>query len=136
MAEGWLRRHAAEAGLDAEVWSAGTEETRVKRGAIEAMAEVGIDLAEHRSKTLWELPDPWNFALVLTVCDDANERCPHYPVGTLRLHLSVPDPSGEDPERWREVRDLLGRVSDRLIAALAAGREPSERELQRAAAGA
>lgn len=59
MAEGWLRHHAREAGLDAEVHSAGTEATRVKPEAIEAMRELGIDISSHASKTLYDVPDPW-----------------------------------------------------------------------------
>lgn len=130
MAEGWLRRHAAEAGLDVEVHSAGTEATAVKRDAVAVMAEVGVDLSGHTSKPLWELPDPWRFDLVLTVCDHAREACPAYPAATTRLHVSFPDPSGRDPQRWREVRDALGAMSRRLIGALAQGRIPGEEELR------
>ncbi len=101
MAEGWLRHHAREAGLEADIHSAGTEATRVKPEAVEAMREVGVDISGHASKTLHDLPDPWGFDLVLTVCDAANEACPAYPARTTRLHVSFPDPSGQDPERWR-----------------------------------
>lgn len=129
MAEGWLRRHAADARIDAEVWSAGTEKTLVKQNAITVMGEVGIDLGSHSSKTLWELPDPWGFDLVLTVCDSANETCPSYPVDTVRVHVGVPDPSGGSLERWREVRDLLGEISRRLIAVVGGGGVPDESAL-------
>ncbi len=129
MAEGWLRHHAAEAGLTAEVHSAGTEATRVKPEAIQVMHEVGVDISGHASKTLHDLPDPWEFDLVLTVCDAANEACPAYPARTTRLHVSFPDPSGQDLERWREVRDAIGATSRKLIEALAQGRTPSESEL-------
>lgn len=94
MAEGWVRHHADEAGLKIEVWSAGTEKTKVKAEATLVMLEVGIDLGGHRSKTLFELPDPWNFDIVLTVCDSANEACSAYPAQSTRLHVSFPDPSG------------------------------------------
>ncbi len=133
MAEGWLRRHLAEAGVAAEVWSAGTEKTRVKPEAVRVMAEAGVDLAGHASKTLFELPDPWNFDLVLTVCDAAAEACPAYPARTRRLHVSFPDPSGRPLAEWRRVRDALGRMSRALAAALAAGRWPDEAELKAAA---
>jgi len=129
MAEGWLRHHAREAGLDAEVHSAGTEATRVKPEAIQVMREVGIDISAHASKTLYDVPDPWGFDLVLTVCDAANEACPAYPAKTTRLHVSFPDPSGQDLERWREVRDAIGATSRQLVRALAEGRTPSESEL-------
>ncbi len=124
MMEGWLRRHLAEAGLAAEVFSAGTEKTRLKPEAVAVMAEVGVDLSGQFSKTLLEVPDPWNFDLVLTVCDAAFEACPAYPARTHRLHVGFPDPTGRSLEEWRRVRDALGRASRALVAALAEGRWP------------
>ncbi|UCH26635.1 MAG: arsenate reductase ArsC [Trueperaceae bacterium] len=126
MAEGFLRHFAKRAELEAEVVSAGTEKTLVKADAIKVMREAGIDLGRHRSKTLTELPDPWNFDLVLTVCDSANEACPVYPARTTRLHLSIPDPSGESLERWRSVRDMLAELSWSLVQSLVAGESPTE----------
>lgn len=126
MGEGWLRHHANAVGLDAEVWSAGTEATRVKPDAITVMDEVGIDLRDHTSKTLWDVPDPWTFDLALTVCDDANERCPSYPAETTRLHVSFPDPSGKGLDAWREVREALRVTMLRLAEALARGDTPTE----------
>lgn len=132
MAEGWLRHYASQAGLNAEVHSAGTEATSVKPDAIAVMGEVGIDLSAHTSKTLHDLPDKWNFDLVLTVCDSANEACPVYPAQTTRLHVSFPDPSGESLERWREVRDAIGSATHKLVASLVAGSIPAEEELRTA----
>jgi arsenate reductase len=130
MAEGWLRYYAALAGLEAEVHSAGTEKTAVKPEAVTVMREVGIDLTDHTSKRLDELPDPWNFDLVLTVCDSAAEACPAYPATTTRLHVSFPDPSGQPLARWREVRDALGEMSRRLVAHLARGETLREEALR------
>ena len=134
MGEGWLRHWAKEASLEAEVFSAGTEATRVKMEAIEVMAEVGIDLSAHTSKTLYDLPDPWNFDLVITVCDSAAENCPVYPAKTRCLHVSFPDPSGKGLEAWREVRDSLGRMTHHLAQELAHGVIPEEEALMKAAA--
>jgi arsenate reductase (thioredoxin) len=133
MAEGWVRHHAGEQGVDLEVWSAGTEKTRVKPEALEVMREVGIDLSGHSSKMLDDLPDPWAFDVVVTVCDSANEACPAYPAQTTRLHVSFPDPSGHDLGRWRVVRNALGAMSKTLVEALAEGRVPTESSLRRAA---
>lgn len=124
MAEGWIRRHALEAGLDLDVHSAGTERTAVKPDAITVMDEVGIDLGDHRSKRLDEVPDPWSFDLVITVCDAAAETCPAYPASTTRLHVAFPDPSGGSLERWREVRDRIGRMSRALVRTLGADGVP------------
>ncbi len=133
MAEGWLRHWASRLGFPCEVWSAGTEQTFVKPDAIAVMQEVGIDLGGHTSKTLFDLPDPWNFDLVLTVCDAAAENCPAYPAKTHRLHVSLPDPSGKGLEEWRRVRDALGRMSERLIRGLQQGQIPTEADLLEAA---
>jgi len=110
MAEGLLR---AAAGAHIEVESAGTEATRVHPLAIRTMDEIGIDLRGHTSKTLDRFLDQsWDY--VITVCDNANERCPVFPGRTTRLHWSFDDPSaarGTDEERlatFRRVRDEIG----------------------------
>jgi arsenate reductase len=113
MAEGFLR---AWAGDRFEAASAGTEATRVHPLALRAMAERGIDLGAHASKTFGGLlAEPWDY--VITVCDSANEGCPVVPARTTRLHWSFDDPSraeGTDEERlqtFRRVRDqLLERI--------------------------
>ena len=109
MAEGWLR-HLGGAGVTAQ--SAGTEETQVRPLAIEAMAEVGVDLSSHTSKTLDRfLEEP--FDAVVTVCDDANEACPVFPDARRRLHWPFPDPSRATGTReeqlavFRRVRDAI-----------------------------
>lgn len=121
MAEGWLRHWAQHCGLEAHILSAGTQATLVKPQALQVMAEVGLDLSSHSSKTLYDLPDPWNFDLVLTVCDSANEACPVYPAHTTRLHHNFPDPSGQSLDTWRTVRDQIGDYSKTLIMALLLG---------------
>ena len=133
MAEGWIRFWADRLGFPCEVWSAGTEKTFVKPDAVAVMREVGIDLSGHTSKTLYDLPDPWNFDLVLTVCDAAAENCPAYPAKTHRLHISFPDPSGKGMQEWRSVRDAIGKMSAYLIAKLRQGDLPSEASLSEAA---
>jgi len=118
MAEGWLKHWARALGLAAEIHSAGTEKTRLKPEAVQVMAEVGIHLKGQFSKTLLEVPDPWNFNLVWTVCDAANEACPRYPAKTRRRHTSFPDPSGKPLEEWRRVRDAIGEAARALIGEL------------------
>lgn len=109
MAEGWLRHLAGER---YEVASAGTQATQVRPLAIRAMAEVGIDISRHESKTLARyLHQPWDY--VITVCDDANAACPTFPGGRHRLHWSFPDPAcatGSEAEQlvvYRQVRDAI-----------------------------
>jgi arsenate reductase (thioredoxin) len=109
MAEGFLR---AMAGDRFEAGSAGTEKTSVNPLAIRAMAELGIDLGGHTSKLYADVASgPWDY--LITVCDDANERCPWVPGSVKRLHWSFPDPSratGSEEERLA----VLGRVRDQI----------------------
>lgn len=120
MAEGLLR---AMAGDRFEVASAGTEQTHVRPQAIKVMAEKGIDLGAHTSKTLDRfLHEPWGF--VITVCDSANEACPVFPAAATRLHWSFPDPSratGTETEKlavFRQVRDMIAaRLTEWLQSA-------------------
>ena len=113
MAEGFLR---ALAGERFDVASAGTEATHVHPLAIMAMAEVGIDLDGHTSKTIDVFfNQPWDY--VITVCDSANERCPMFPGGTTRIHWSFDDPSqatGTDEDKLKKFR----RVRDEILARL------------------
>ncbi len=119
MAEGLLR-HLAGDRFDA--YSAGTEATAVRPLAIQAMAELGIDIAHQESKTLDRyLGEP--FDAVITVCDQANEACPVFVGARERLHWSFPDPSratGTEEEQWatyRTVRDALrARIERELLA--------------------
>ena len=120
MAEGYLR---SLGGGRFDVESAGTEATAVNPFAIQAMAEEGIDIATHESKTLDRFVEQ-PFDLVITVCDDAAEACPVFPNARERRHWSFPDPSkarGTDEERFAvfaRVRDeIRTRIERELIPA-------------------
>ncbi len=110
MAEGLLRHIG---GARFEVHSAGTRASFVRPEAIQAMAELGIDLSGHRSKCVDEFSGQ-AFDYVITVCDHANEVCPVFAGHTQRIHQSFEDPPapgvGTDEERlvvFRRVRDAL-----------------------------
>ncbi|MGM9319419.1 arsenate reductase ArsC [Deinococcus aquaticus] len=123
MAEALTRGAARRLGVDLEVHSAGTEATRVKDDAKTVMAELGLDLSTHTSKTLWDVPDAQNFDYVVTVCDSAAEACPVYPGQTTRRHYPFTDPSGGSLDRWRAVRDQLSTQFDAFVQALKDGRD-------------
>ncbi|GHO48759.1 arsenate reductase ArsC [Ktedonospora formicarum] len=122
MAEGLLR---ALGGERFEAQSAGTEATYVRPLAIEAMAELGIDISAQQSKTLERyLTEP--FDEVITVCDSAAETCPVFPGAKHRRHWSLPDPAqaqGKHDEQlavYRQVRDALQmRIKQELLQASA-----------------
>jgi len=111
MAEGFLRAMADDR---FEAGSAGTEKTSVNPLAIRAMAERGIDISTHASKAYSDL-ESWD--CLITVCDDANERCPWVPGSVTRLHWSFPDPSratGTEEERLAVFRRVRDQIHERL----------------------
>jgi arsenate reductase len=104
MAEGLLRH---EAGDRFEVFSAGTKPSRVRPEAIEAMAEIGIDISKHRSKSVDEFVGQ-NLDYVITVCGNANETCPVFPGAIKRLHWPFDDPAAmEGAAAFRRIRDQI-----------------------------
>lgn len=113
MAEGLLRDMAGDR---FEVESAGTIKSFVRPQAIEAMAELGIDITGHRSKALDEFIDQ-PFDYVITVCDNANESCPVFPGRSERIHWSFDDPA-EAKGSEAEVLDSFRRIRDEIRARL------------------
>ena len=89
MAEGYLKHFA---GNKAEVYSAGVERHGVNPRAIEIMKEDNIDISKHTSNNVNEYRDI-NFDYVITVCDNAKERCPYFPSRAKKFHHDFPDPA-------------------------------------------
>jgi arsenate reductase len=113
MAEGFLRH---DAGDRFEVFSAGVNPTQVRPEAIAAMREVGVDISDHRSKSVDEFSGR-EFDYVITVCDNANERCPIFPGRTTRIHWSFADPAavaGDEATRLAAFRKVRDEIRDRL----------------------
>jgi arsenate reductase len=89
MAEGYLRAFAGE---KAAIYSAGVETHGVNRRAVEVMKEDGIDISSHTSNLVNDYIEiPFDF--ILTVCDNARERCPFFPSTAKRFHQDFPDPA-------------------------------------------
>jgi thioredoxin type arsenate reductase len=91
MAEGLARKIL---GADVAVMSAGSQPSTVNPYAIAAMAEVGVDISGHRSKSVDEI-DPASIDLVVTLC--AEQVCPVLPERVRRLHWPIADPASKDP---------------------------------------
>jgi arsenate reductase len=111
-----------DAGERFDVFSAGVEPTRVRPEAIEVMREVGIDISDHRSKSVDEYGGE-DFDYVITVCDNANERCPIFPGNTKRIHWSFADPAaveGSEEEKLRVFRRVRDEIRHRLRLFVAA----------------
>ena len=88
MAEGWARHFHSGA---VKAYSAGIEAHGLNRFAVEAMKEAGVDISGQRSKNVTELLDvPFDYAI--TLCGDADERCPFFPGETRVIHVGFDDP--------------------------------------------
>jgi arsenate reductase len=115
MAEGLVN---SDLGDRIEAFSAGTEATRVNPRAAKVMAEIGIDLSGHRSKTLDEFAaEPFDY--VITLCGDANEKCPLFFGGVQRLHMGFEDPSrlpGSEEEVLPEYRRVRNEIRQTMRA--------------------
>ncbi len=109
IAEGYFRHFA---GSQAEVYSAGVETHGVNPRAIATMAEDGIDISGHTSNHVDEYAHI-DFDYVITVCDNARERCPYFPTRAQKFHHNFPDPAratGSEQEvmaEFRRVREMI-----------------------------
>ncbi len=116
MAEGIAR---ALAPASVKISSAGSQPSRLNPLAVEALAEIGIDISRQSSKSVSEVA-PDDVEAVVTLC--AEEVCPVFPGKALRIHWGLPDParaSGDERARldaFRQIRDELRR---RLAAVFA-----------------
>ena len=121
MAEGLLR---ARGGSRYQVFSAGTHPRRVHPLAIQAMAELGIDIsaaAGHYAKGIADFANQPPMDLVVTVCDEAAEECPYFPNARRQEHWGFPDPSaviGTEEERLAVFRQVRDAIAARIAAFL------------------
>jgi len=117
IAEGYLR-HFAEG--QAEIYSAGVETHGVNPRAVAIMKEDGIDISAHTSNNIDEYKDI-DFDYVITVCDNAKERCPYFPSKAIKFHHNFPDPAKavgtevEVMQQFRNVREQIKQYSQEFI---------------------
>jgi arsenate reductase len=121
MAEGLLR---SIAGDRFEVFSAGSRPVGLNPNAILAMRERGIDISQHRSKSVNDFAGQ-QFDYVITVCDNAREACPYFPGGKA-VHHNFEDPARAPSEQQLEA---FARVRNEISAWLQEFVENSERTL-------
>lgn len=120
MAEGFFRRYLPST---AEVYSAGVEAHGMNPHAMQVMDEAGVNIRNQQSEIMDKYFD-MEFDYVITVCDNAKERCPVFPGSTKMIHHSFPDPAdatGTDEEKlviYRHVRDLIDKYCAELAANL------------------
>jgi len=123
MAEGWAC-HLKSDVIDAH--SAGIEKHGMNPHAIKVMAEAGVDITGHHSKTVTEL-GPIEYDYVVTVCGHANEHCPLFPGKAKVVHVGFEDPpklsaglsDGEEKLAiYRRVRDQIQKFVETLPESL------------------
>ena len=113
MAAGWLRHLAGDR---VEVLSAGSAPAEgINPVAVEAMAEVGIDIAGQQPKLLSDAAVQSSDVVITMGCGDA---CPFYP-GTRYEDWALDDPAGQGIDAVRPIRDEIRRRVEELIASLA-----------------
>jgi len=113
MAEGLMREMG---GTTFEVASAGVSPTQVRSEAVEVMKEIGIDISQHFSKDVDRFVAD-NFDYVITVCDNANERCPVFPGHAKRIHWSFADPAqveGDEATKLSAFRTIRDQIKQRI----------------------
>ena len=117
IAEAYLRHFAGE---KAEIYSAGVETHGVNPRAISTMKEDGIDISQHTSNNIDEYFNI-DFDFVITVCDNAKERCPFFPTNAKKFHQNFPDPAkatGTEEEilaQFRQVRQMIKSYSQEFV---------------------
>ncbi len=117
IAHGYLNKFA---GANAEVYSAGVETHGVNPRAIAIMLEDGIDISSHTSNNIDEYTDV-DFDFIITVCDNAKERCPYFPSSAKKFHYNFPDPAKatgteEDiMEQFRKVREQIKQYCNDFV---------------------
>jgi arsenate reductase (thioredoxin) len=111
IAEGYLKHFTNG---KAEIYSAGIETHGVNPRAIATMKEDGIDISKHTSNNVDEYKDI-AFDFVITVCDNANERCPVFPSSAKKFHYNFPDPAkakGSEEEIMSQFRSVRAQIKE------------------------
>lgn len=117
IADGYLKHFAGDG---ATIYSAGVETHGVNPRAIAIMAEDSIDISGHTSNHVDEYLGI-DFDHVITVCDNAVERCPVFPSTAQKWHHNFPDPAkatGTEIEimsEFRKVRDMIKKYCSNFV---------------------
>ena len=122
MAEGYLRHVAGDS---FEPLSAGIEPKGLNPLAVEAMSEIGIDISQQKSKDVVSFLGQY-IPYIVTVCDNARERCPIFPRTYKFLHWGFDDPAAAQGTReeklavFRRVRDEIAKkIEQEFVSSVA-----------------
>jgi len=125
MAEAFLRHHGND---QFDAYSAGVEPQGINPYTEKVMAEAGISMEGQRSKDLIEYLGKEHFSYLITVCSNAEERCPStFPGVSNRLNWTFEDPAADEGDdqakllKFQQVRDqieakILAWISEQNLA--------------------
>ena len=119
MAEALLRKHA---GGSFEIHSAGLDPTPINPFTIKVLEEIGVDTSQHVSKPLSKYLGNTHFSYLITVCSNAEDRCPMFPGMGMRMHWPFDDPAafqGSDEAKTEKFREIRNQIEARVLAWLA-----------------
>jgi arsenate reductase len=136
MAEGFVRTLAGDA---FEAFSAGSAPRELHPLAVAAMAELGIDIADQRPKSVQEFMGTARFEFLITVCDRDEKDCPMFPGVGAREYWPFDDPAkveGSPQERLAAFRDVRDEIEARVRRWLVERRYKPVLELSREGAAA
>jgi len=114
MAEALLRKYA---GAEFEVYSAGLEPKGIHPSTVRVLDELGIDTSAQASKPLSQYAGKVNFDYLITVCSNADQKCPYFPGMGVRLHWPFDDPAafeGTEAERLAKFREVRDQIDERV----------------------
>jgi arsenate reductase len=114
MAEAFMRK---QAGDRFEVHSAGLEPTELHPLAKIVMEEIGFDMSRHQPKDLKQFLGKVHLGYLITVCAQAESRCPIFPGASIRLHWPFEDPAafqGTEEQTLNKFREIRDRIRVRI----------------------
>ncbi len=119
MAEAFLKKYAGDR---FEVYSAGLEPGEVHPYTKKVMEEIGFDFSQNRSKGLSEFMGKMHIGYLITVCSNAEEKCPFFPGIAKRLHWPFEDPAsyeGSEEEKLAKFREVRDKIEEKIKSWLA-----------------
>jgi arsenate reductase len=116
MAEAFLRKYGGKKFI---AYSAGTKPVDIHPMTYQVMEEVGISLANHRSKGFREYMGRVHFGYLITVCESADKNCPTvFPGVGARMHWPFEDPAafeGNKNEKLNKFREIRDAIEERIM---------------------
>ena len=116
IAEAFLRKYAGD---QFEVYSAGLEPKPIHPLTMRVMEEINIDMRGQYPKLLAQFIGKVHFGYLITVCSNAEEKCPIFPGMGIRLHWPFEDPAafeGSEKEKLAKFREIRDQIEKKVIA--------------------